>query len=628
MSTPSTTLGTRLKSARAAKNLSLRELEEKTGMHNSTLSKIESDTKGTSDDGYSKLSKALGVSIVWLKTGFGDGPKTKAPKPKVEPEEAKAALAHAVRPASPTGAASSADGEMILASYEDLAQSTYNPRKTFDEVELDELADSIKVNGVMQNLVVRLRDADLPLSLLNPYEIVAGARRYRAIEILIRKGEWDPKAKNIPCRVKRLSEGQARAISIIENLQRVNVHPLDEGEALVELHKLDPEAWSTAKMAEYLGKSLRYIQTRMQIAQKLDDKVKVAFRAGEIQLEHARHLVMAPGKRQREIVENIAQGGYGYDSPEEVQDEITENLRPVEWAIFPVELYKGEIVEAAIDRGEPLRYFADADQFQKLQSAAVETRLAELKEKWSWAKKGEWYYESQYDRSKDRKKAGAFVRVSRAGEVTIFEGLIDRSAAAAEARRQQQQHLVESEADPFDEYEDKVRETLRETKRSAQASMAARPDVYKRVYILMHLQDRDWGYVAEMVDTDDLRPVDAELKRVFGDLYDPEKSLDDMPIAETGPDLAWRTIAAADDAAIDRIFGFLLCRATSVTEHSGGLQAVSVAGREILKALSLDMPTLPPKPEGYDEANGLDEDDEDEEGARAEEDAEAEGADT
>ena len=95
-----------------------------------------------------------------------------------------------------------------------LTESPNNPRKSFDEASLNELAESIKTQGILAPLVVRPVD--------HHFEIVAGARRYRAAQ---RAG-----LETAPVRIVELTDAQALETSIVENLQRRDVHPLDEAQ--------------------------------------------------------------------------------------------------------------------------------------------------------------------------------------------------------------------------------------------------------------------------------------------------------------------------------------------------------------------------------------------------------------
>ena len=98
-----------------------------------------------------------------------------------------------------------------------IRESSSNPRRGFDEAKLKELAENIKMHGVLQAVLVR----PAPDGIDRTYELVAGARRFRASK-LAGKG-------TIPATVRDLTDAECREIQLIENLQRADIHELDEG---------------------------------------------------------------------------------------------------------------------------------------------------------------------------------------------------------------------------------------------------------------------------------------------------------------------------------------------------------------------------------------------------------------
>jgi len=104
-----------------------------------------------------------------------------------------------------------------------LTESATNPRRSFDQTALGELAESIKTQGILAPLVVR------PVG--QHFEIVAGARRYRAAQLA--------GLETAPVRIVELTDAQALETSIVENLQRRDVHPLDEANGFAALMRLE-----------------------------------------------------------------------------------------------------------------------------------------------------------------------------------------------------------------------------------------------------------------------------------------------------------------------------------------------------------------------------------------------------
>jgi ParB family chromosome partitioning protein len=158
-----------------------------------------------------------------------------------------------------------------------LAESETNPRRYFDEGKLRELSQNIKAHGVLVPLLVRpFNGWKTPAAAMAWFEIVAGARRYRAAKLA--------GITEAPVRVVELSDTEALEVQVIENLQREDVHPLEEGEGFRRL--LDLEGYTPELLAEKVNRDLSYIYKRLQLA-KLIEPLKGKFLSGEIQIAHA-----------------------------------------------------------------------------------------------------------------------------------------------------------------------------------------------------------------------------------------------------------------------------------------------------------------------------------------------------
>ena len=147
------------------------------------------------------------------------------------------------------------------------------PRKTFDEGALEELADSIKQHGVLQPLLVR----PLPSG---GYQLVAGERRWRASRIA--------GLKEVPVVVKELSDVETMEIAIIENLQREDLNPIEEAEGLQAL--IDRCGFTQEEVATSVGKSRPAIANALRLL-KLPSEVREMTKNGEISAGHARALL-------------------------------------------------------------------------------------------------------------------------------------------------------------------------------------------------------------------------------------------------------------------------------------------------------------------------------------------------
>lgn len=169
----------------------------------------------------------------------------------------------------------------------ELEESPTNPRKHYDEKGLDDLAESISTKGLIQPLVVRKIG-------LGAYQVVAGARRLRAG---IRAGMGA-----LPCIVKDYSDAEVLEIQVIENNQREDVHPLEEGEGYAALLKV--EGYTVEAIAGKIGRSDKYVRERLQLA-KLSPKVKEKYQKNKIFYTHARLLSRLTIEQQDQAVEAI-----------------------------------------------------------------------------------------------------------------------------------------------------------------------------------------------------------------------------------------------------------------------------------------------------------------------------------
>ena len=154
-------------------------------------------------------------------------------------------------------------------------ESATNPRRTFDEGKLKELAESIKHNGLIQPITVRPNNEG--------FEIVAGARRFRAAQIA--------ELFSIPARIVEIDDAQALEWQLVENSQRVDVHPYEEGQGFQRL--LDIPGYDVAALVEKSGKSASHIYARLSLLQ-LIPAVAEAFTHERITASHANLIARLP----------------------------------------------------------------------------------------------------------------------------------------------------------------------------------------------------------------------------------------------------------------------------------------------------------------------------------------------
>lgn len=149
-----------------------------------------------------------------------------------------------------------------------ISPSSTNPRKRFPQDRLEELAQSIRVQGVLQPILVRPTKAFGTEGDAPKYELVAGERRWRAAQLA--------GIEEIPVIVRQITDIEVVEIQLIENEQREDVHPFEEAIAYANLIKLG--AYDAAKLGEKIGKSERHIQTRLQLLQLCDEVVEWFYR--------------------------------------------------------------------------------------------------------------------------------------------------------------------------------------------------------------------------------------------------------------------------------------------------------------------------------------------------------------
>jgi ParB family transcriptional regulator, chromosome partitioning protein len=164
-----------------------------------------------------------------------------------------------------------------------LTESSSNPRKRFDETSLSELAASFKAQGVLTPLLVRELDE-------SKYEVIAGARRLRAAKIA--------ELKNVPVRIIQLTDAEAVEAQCVENLQREDIHPLEEALGFKSLLELGVP-YNIAHIAARSGKSEAYIYGRLKLAD-LIPPVAEAFLKDEITIGHALLIAKLQTSQQQE----------------------------------------------------------------------------------------------------------------------------------------------------------------------------------------------------------------------------------------------------------------------------------------------------------------------------------------
>ena len=169
----------------------------------------------------------------------------------------------------------------------ELRVNPYQPRKTFNEESLNELAESIKEHGVFQPIIVKKS--------IKGYEIVAGERRFRASQIAGKK--------TIPALVRNIDDKESAKIALLENLQRKNLTSIEEARTYDTILKLDN--MTQEELANNLGKSQSAVANKIRLL-NLDESVQDALLKEQISERHARSLLNVPDKaKQKELLNKV-----------------------------------------------------------------------------------------------------------------------------------------------------------------------------------------------------------------------------------------------------------------------------------------------------------------------------------
>lgn len=214
--------------------------------------------------------------------------------------------------------------------------SNTNPRKRFNETDLQELAESIKQHGVMQPILVRPTNVKAVKAGTDQhfiYEIVAGERRYRASKLA---GE-----ETIPAIERELNDLETLQLQIIENLQRSDLHPLEEAQGFKALlDNKDAKSWNADQLAEKIGKSRSYIYASLKLCE-LSTYAQDMFLDGKFGRETALLIARIPGaKMQEQAAKEIINSELSYRRTKDlIRNNYTMDLNRAPWDKISETLY-------------------------------------------------------------------------------------------------------------------------------------------------------------------------------------------------------------------------------------------------------------------------------------------------
>jgi ParB family transcriptional regulator, chromosome partitioning protein len=213
---------------------------------------------------------------------------------------------------------------------ESIAPNPYQPRKTFNEASIEELARSVREHGIVQPLVVT-RSGE------NKYKLIAGERRYRAAQ---KAG-----LTSVPVVVKEdMSEGDALQIALIENIQREDLNPIEEALAYHQLH--EEFGLTQEEISKRVGKERSTVANFLRLL-KLPDNVKKLLASGQLSMGHARAILAVESpKKQEQLADRV----------------VKRNLN-----VRQTEMLASESSPAAVEKKEKPKDVFTADAEEKLQ---------------------------------------------------------------------------------------------------------------------------------------------------------------------------------------------------------------------------------------------------------------------
>lgn len=212
-------------------------------------------------------------------------------------------------PAATAGQAAALDG-LIEVAVDSVQPSPYQPRRHFEEEALKELAESITTSGLLQPIVVRLRAS-------GDYELIAGERRLRAAQLA--------GLSRIPALQRSVSDQDASALALIENVQREDLSALEEALGLARLR--DEFELTQQQIADAVGKSRVAIANLLRLL-NLGSVSRQMLENGDLEMGHARALLGLEGAQQDAAAHQVAEQGLSVRQTEALVRKISNGIKP------------------------------------------------------------------------------------------------------------------------------------------------------------------------------------------------------------------------------------------------------------------------------------------------------------
>ena len=192
-----------------------------------------------------------------------------------------------------SNASSSNDGELRSLAIDSIQPGKYQPRQSIDPERLEELAASIRAQGVIEPVIVRAVPGG------GGYELIAGERRWRATQLA--------GMSEIPALVRELDDRAVIAIALIENIQREDLSPLEEGQALSRL--IDEFDLTHQQAADAVGRSRAAVSNLLRLLE-LPEAIKRLLEQRKLDMGHARALLTLPVERALLLAQQAAENGW------------------------------------------------------------------------------------------------------------------------------------------------------------------------------------------------------------------------------------------------------------------------------------------------------------------------------
>ncbi|MEO9901548.1 MAG: ParB/RepB/Spo0J family partition protein [Nisaea sp.] len=298
-----------------------------------------------------------------------------------------------------------------MTTFSKLLPPKNNQRKRFDETALEQLAASIGSVGVVQSITVKKERGK--------FRIIAGHRRFLAIELLIKEGKADD-AFPVPVSIRTETGADLEEIALAENHEREDLDSIDTCEAFT---RLSDGGMSMAKIADKFGVTETYVRRHLALG-RLVDQAKEMIRAGDMCQREAKHLASVTAEEQAAYFKYLEDNNAG--NSEYAARRYFFEKPTADTAIFDIEEYTGGFVQDLFsDNAE--KQFSDVDQFMELQHKAFDERKAAYEsEGMTIIEPGhDWYMIEHKYRTADEAEEPTTVMMNfQSGRVTIKAGLV------------------------------------------------------------------------------------------------------------------------------------------------------------------------------------------------------------